>query len=129
MVSNGKWVLPLGGNLLRAGATYQWKTLDSLASAEAEQTLRAAAIELLGTDTHLTLHEHVAGVRAGTRDKHPFAGFHPGVTGIGIFGGFGSRGVLTIPHYADCFVQLVLDDNPLPDEIDIARYIDRYAAG
>ncbi len=129
MVSNGKWVLPLGGNLLRAGATYQWQTLDSLISTEAEATLRSAAIELLGTGTHLTLHEHVAGVRAGTRDKHPFAGFHPAVTGIGIFGGFGSRGVLTIPYYADCFVQLVLDDNPLPGEIDIARYIDRYATG
>lgn len=129
IITQKKWVLPLSNKVLRSGSTYQWKPLDTLPSASARKVLGSAARQLVRQNTALRLLSQEVGIRAGTRDKNPFAGMHPLFPRLGIFNGFGSRGVLTIPFYAEHFVQHRLKQVPLPKEIDIVRYREHDAVG
>lgn len=122
IINKGKWVLPINKNILRSGATFQWEPLDTFPSKSARDLLGSSAYEMTRHGTKIQLLSQEAGIRAGTLDKYPFVGTHPAFPQLRIFNGFGSRGVLTIPYYAECFVQTLLRKVPLPQEVDIIRY-------
>jgi len=65
---------------------------------------------------------HQAGIRPGSRDKHPFIGWHPAHTMLGIFNGFGSRGSLLVPWYAEAFSHAITKNAPIPEQADIRRF-------
>lgn len=69
-----------------------------------------------------TLIQHQAGIRSNTMDKQPFLGFHPKAKHIGIFNGFGSKGSLLIPYYAQCMLEHILERKELPQHVDIQRF-------
>lgn len=126
LVNHGKWLLPLSTCLFKCGATYEWKNLDRQPSTAAAKLLDSAARALLPHNTRFRMLAHEAGIRPGSLDKNPFAGLHPTHGRIGIFNGFGSKGVLTIPYYAECFVEHLLQGANLPKEIDIARSLAQF---
>ncbi len=122
IVNHGRWLIPLPRRVFRCGATYQWTPLDNRPSAPARETLCSSASLMLPLNTAFRVLAQEAGIRPGTLDKEPFAGMHPVYPRIGIFNGFGSRGVLTIPYYAERFVEHLLYNAELPREIDLGRY-------
>ena len=63
-----------------------------------------------------------SGVRPGTRDRMPIMGTHPKNPSISIFNGFGSRGGTLIPLCAELFAEYLLEDKPLPEELDLRRF-------
>ncbi len=129
LINHGKWLLPLNQRVFKCGATYEWNNLDTRPSTAARSLLYSTARELLIRNTEFSVLAHEAGIRPGSLDKNPFAGMHPAHARLGIFNGFGSRGVLTIPYYAECFVEHLLHKAVLPKEIDIARTLAYYEAG
>ena len=66
------------------------------------------------------------GIRPGTRDKQPFLGHHPDNAKLLIFNGFGSKGSLMIPWYADRFSRYLIKGDSLPTSADINRYKNDY---
>ena len=64
--------------------------------------------------------DHVAAVRPVTHTRHPILGRHPAHPQVAVFGGLGSKGVLTAPHYASVLLEHLLNGTALPREVDIA---------
>ena len=122
IVNRGKWLLPIGNNCFKLGATYDWKRLDELVTDQAEEELLNALPSLVADIEEMEVTDHVAGVRPGTVDKQPFLGMHPEQPNIGIFNGFGSKGSLLIPWHTERFATHLLEQEALPAEADIGRY-------
>lgn len=62
------------------------------------------------------------GVRTMYRgDNRPLVGPVAGLERVFAFGGFGSKGLLRIPHLAERFAASLLDDEPIPERASTAR--------
>ncbi len=65
--------------------------------------------------------DHAAGVRPATFDRRPFMGWHPEYSSVGIFNGFGTKGVSLVPYFARQFVNYCLHDSELLPEVSVNR--------
>jgi glycine/D-amino acid oxidase-like deaminating enzyme len=103
--SNG-WLIPLGNERWRAGATYEWNDMSG-ATTEAGRTEIEEKIRNL-TDLPFHVIEHSAAVRPILRKSQPYIGHHPLYPEVSFFNGLGSKGVATAPavaaHFADHLV-------------------------
>jgi len=122
IISRGKWLLPIGNGLCKVGSTYQRNLLNEKPSESAKIELLHSVKQMFHKPIVFKVHDHNAGIRPNTMDKKPFIGVHPRNPVISIFNGFGSKGVLTIPWYAEQFVDFLLQGTPLPADVDISRY-------
>ncbi len=122
IINAGCWLMPRGDGSYRLGATYDREHLNEEPTPEGCETLLAALGELFLNPPRASLAAHQAGVRPNTLDKNPFIGMHPEQSRVGIFNGFGSKGSLLMPWYADRYASYLLEDRPLPEECDILRY-------
>ena len=102
----GKYLLPLAEGSWRAGSTYTWDFADASPTAAGRQEIVEALAPLLERYAPKVVGA-VAGVRPVSRNRHPLVGLHPQQPSIGIFNGFGAKGVLRIPYYAQLFLQLL----------------------
>jgi glycine oxidase len=122
IINSEKWLLPTGGGKFKLGATYQWVPIDVEPTEEGKRVLLEALPQILATPPPVRLRHHGAGVRPATQDRMPFIGLHPQQPGLAIFNGFGSKGSLMIPWYANCLVRHLEKGEKLPPEADIARF-------
>lgn len=122
IINGGHWLLPLADGHYKLGASYDRLHLDERPTVEARRELLDALQELLVVAPPCKIIEHRAGVRPGTRDKHPFLGPHPEEPRLYLFNGFGSRGSLLIPWHAQLMVSHLCDNTPLPTTLDIRRH-------
>ena len=122
IINRGKWLLPVSNQSFKFGATYERTELDELPTDAAKDELLHAISGMFVETPKLHITDHVAGVRPGTKDKHPFLGFHPDHSTLGIFNGFGSKGSLFTPWYAETFVSHITEGNTLPPQADIGRF-------
>jgi glycine/D-amino acid oxidase-like deaminating enzyme len=122
ILNAGHWLLPRGDGRFRLGASYDRERPDTQPSASARQRLLEALGQLLDPLPRFSVEGHRAGVRPATGDKQPFLGLHPLQPRLGICNGFGSKGSLTIPFYAERLAAHLLSGVPLPPEADIRRY-------
>ncbi len=120
IVQKGVFILPLGNELFKVGATYAWDNLDDLptekAKAELEQKLNAAIT------SHYEVVEHSAGVRPAVRDRRPLLGIHPEHPSLAIFNGLGTKGVMLAPYFAAQLVSFFEEGIALGDEVSINRF-------
>ncbi len=125
IIYKGKWLFPLGDNLFKFGATYDWDQLDEIPDQSAKESLCNDFEELFpNSDYHVV--EHKAAVRPIVQDARPLVGWHHQSPHIGIFNGFGSKSVLNIPYYADKLVSHLKGD-PFNDPfVSPNRYLKRY---
>jgi len=61
--------------------------------------------------------EHRVGIRPTTLHRNPFIGQHTDSPKIMCFNGFGSKGCLTIPYYADLLADHLKHGAKLPEEV------------
>lgn len=121
ILNAGKWIIPLDQHSCRTGANYEWQQLDEVPTKAIADSLMQAVDRLTSPPLQGRLIRHQAGVRPGTRDKHPFIGNHPDHPSLFIFNGFGSKGSMLIPWYSEQAANHLLHDAPLPPEADIGR--------
>jgi glycine/D-amino acid oxidase-like deaminating enzyme len=119
IVSGGVFILPLGGDLYKVGATYDWDNLDFEPTDTARKELVTSAKKILDLPFNVVAHE--VGIRPTVRDRRPFIGTHPEHKQLHIFNGMGSRGVLIAPLMADDFVRYLETGEGLHREANIAR--------
>lgn len=122
MLNYGHWLIPLNNQQIRVGATFDWQNLNNQPTEQGKNNL-LNSINTVLDNFHYQLVQHHANVRPCTLDKQPFIGFHPQHPQLGIFNGFGAKGSLQIPWYAQQFTDTLINHAPLPLTCDIQRYV------
>ncbi len=114
------FVLPVGKNQFRVGATYEWNNA-SLETSEAARDQLIEMLSSLGAYDYQIL-EQRAGVRPTVLDRRPLMGEHPEYQGVYIFNGLGTKGYMMAPTLANELTSFILDQTPLHPETDIRRF-------
>lgn len=104
-VTRGVWLLPLGGDLFRAGATYEWQTLDSVPTDAGRTEILARLAEYVCRPIEVVAHD--AAVRPILRHQYPELGLHERWPQLAVFNGLGSKGSLQGPWLADHFARVL----------------------
>lgn len=120
VVNKGVFILPLGNDLYKVGATYNWKHLDNIPSSEGRHELEEKLNKILKTPYEIIKHQ--AGVRPTVKDRRPLIGLHPAHNSIGIFNGLGTKGVMLAPFLANHFINFLEQKTALNKEVNIQRF-------
>jgi glycine/D-amino acid oxidase-like deaminating enzyme len=124
IINQGVFVIPLGENNFRLGATYKWDVLDFVSSEEGANILTEKYQKLMKPKMRILSQK--AGVRPATKDRRPFLGMHPEIDKVGIFNGFGSKGVSLAPFFGKQFVDFLIYQKELDKEVNINRFASLY---
>ena len=122
IINFGNWLIPLDNQRCRIGANYNTAELDQQTTASVASQLLVSALQVCPQRYPLHIYQHQAGVRPATLDKQPFIGRHPVLTQLHIFNGFGSKGSLAIPWYAQRMVDFLVGQQSLPTQSNIQRF-------
>lgn len=120
----GFFILPLGNDLYRVGATYEWDQLS-------ETPTEAGKAELLqkfeaACSLPYRLVDHQAGIRPTVADRRPLLGPHPEHPQLAIFNGLGTKGVMIAPFFAKQLAHWLLGQGEIEDEVHVKRFRKRY---
>ncbi|MCY1381685.1 tRNA 5-methylaminomethyl-2-thiouridine biosynthesis bifunctional protein MnmC [compost metagenome] len=124
-MNQGKWIIPLGNQRVRLGATYSWHELDFEPTLKGREELIQAAEMILKKPFTFTGQQ--AGVRPATKDRRPFLGKHPQHNRLWIFNGLGTKGVSLAPWFAVQLVRNMLHDELIHPEANIERFYALYS--
>jgi glycine/D-amino acid oxidase-like deaminating enzyme len=122
IVNGAHWLLPLPSGILRFGATHEHHRVDTRITEAGRAELLEGMRLLRPTAPPPRVVGQRAGIRPGTTDRYPLIGQHPGEPRLWVFNGFGARGGLTIPWYAERLRAHLERGEPLPAEADIRRF-------
>lgn len=118
ILNRGVFVLPKNGRF-SVGSTYDHSRLDYVPSAEGIKNLKDRLAKLYNGG-YETVRE-LAGVRPATFDRKPFIGFHKKYPPVGIFNGFGTKGVSLVPFFALQLVNYLTGKGGIMSEVDVSR--------
>ena len=123
IVNTSVFILPLGNDLFKVGATYNWKDKTDLPTEEGKQELIDRIKEIISCDFEII--EHYAGVRPTVRDRRPLVGTHSEYKRVHILNGLGTRGVMLGPAMAKALFDNIENEALLDKEIDIKRFTNK----
>ncbi len=124
IIKSSVFIIPLGDDLYRVGATYNPNDKTNLPSEDAKQELLNKLNTFLKCNYEVV--DHVAGIRPTVVDRKPLVGTHPENKMLHIFNGLGSRGVMIAPWASNLLYDQIENGIVLPNEMDIARFIKKY---
>jgi len=124
IVNTSVFILPLGNNLFKVGATYNWQDKTDSPTEEGKQELLERIREIITCDFEIV--EHFGGVRPTVKDRRPLIGTHHERKSLHILNGLGTRGVMLGPAMAKALFDSIENKIPLSPEIDIKRFHKRY---
>lgn len=124
IVNTSVFILPVGGNLFKVGATYNWSDKTDLPTEEGKQELLERIKEIITCDFEII--KHFAGVRPTVADRRPLIGTHEAYSSIHVLNGLGTRGVMLGPALAKMLYENIENGIPLDREADIKRFHKRY---
>lgn len=123
IVNTSVFILPLGDNLFKVGATYNWKDKTDLPTEEGKIELIDRIKEIVSCEFEII--EHYAGVRPTVRDRRPLVGTHEKHKNIHVLNGLGTRGVMLGPAMAQSLFNSIEKGTLLDKEIDIKRFTNK----
>lgn len=121
IVNTSVFILPLGNDLFKVGATYNWRDKTDLPTEEGKTELMERIKEIITCDFEII--DHFAGVRPTVKDRRPLVGTHPNHKTIHILNGLGTRGVMLGPAMAKALFENIELKIPLDKEINIDRFL------
>lgn len=119
-VKSSVFILPLGNDLYKVGATYDNLDKTETPTPEAKEKLLSQLLKIITCEFEVI--DQVAGIRPATSDRKPLVGQHPKHKQLYCCNGFGSRGVLIAPTVAKQLASFIEKGTPLPIDIDIRRF-------
>lgn len=122
VISSGIFIIPLGENRYRLGATYNWDISHIEPTEEARSHLTGTLTSLLRKPLPIEILDHKVGIRPAVKDRKPLIGCLQDHPNQWIFNGFGSKGVSLIPALAENLVQHLSGKSELPTEVSIYRF-------
>ena len=98
LIKAAVFVLPLGNDHYKVGATFNWKDK----TLKPTQEGRSELVNKLNTflTTPYTIIDQTAGIRPTVKDRRPLVGVHPKYKQLAILNGLGTRGVMLAPILA-----------------------------
>jgi glycine oxidase len=119
VVKSSVFILPIGNDLYKVGATYDWSDKTNNPTETGKQELVEKLSDLISCDFEIV--QHFAGVRPTVKDRRPLVGTHPVHSQLHVLNGLGTRGVMLGPYLANQLFQYIENKIPLEKEIDITR--------
>lgn len=120
ILNTSVFILPLGNNLYKVGATYNWSDKTDIPTEEGKAELIEKIKEIIQCDFEII--EHLAGVRPTVKDRRPLVGTYQNHKSIHILNGLGTRGVMLGPAMAKALFENIEYQIPLDRTIDIRRF-------
>jgi glycine/D-amino acid oxidase-like deaminating enzyme len=120
IINTSVFILPLGNDLYKVGATYNWSDKTDIPSEEGKAELIEKIKEIINCDFEIV--EHLAGVRPTVKDRRPLVGTYSNHNSIHILNGLGTRGVMLGPAMAKALFENIEYQKPLDRAIDIKRF-------
>ena len=120
ILNKGFFIMPLGNDLYRVGATYNWK----ISHYETTEEAKAELIEKIKTvlPQEFEIVNHQAGIRPTVKDRKPLIGVHPEYKNLGVFNGMGTKGILIAPYFANHFSEFLEGSFELEKGVNIDRF-------
>lgn len=122
---SGVFIFPLGNDLYKVGATYDWQDKTDRPTPAAREELVQGLKSFMKSDFEVVA--HYAGVRPTVKDRRPLVGTHPLHSNVHILNGMGTRGVLLAPAMAKALFESLEWGIPLDPHVDIQRFKHFYA--
>ncbi|MES2862915.1 MAG: FAD-binding oxidoreductase [Bacteroidota bacterium] len=119
IINSSIWILPIGKDLYKVGATYNWEDKTTNKTETGKNELLSNLKDLISCEFEVI--EHLAGIRPTVKDRRPLLGRHHSHKNLYILNGFGTRGVLFAPYLSDKLFQFIENDVELDNEISINR--------
>jgi glycine/D-amino acid oxidase-like deaminating enzyme len=119
IVKSSVFVLPIGNDCYKVGATYNWEDKTNIPTESAKKELTDNLKELINCDFEII--EHYAGVRPTVKDRRPLVGTHPLYNNVHVLNGLGTRGVMLAPAMAKNLFNHIENQMSLDKNIDIRR--------
>jgi glycine/D-amino acid oxidase-like deaminating enzyme len=121
IVSDEVFVMPVGNDRYKVGATYSWDELNHEITDSAREELLGKLGKIVSLKPEIV--NQKAGIRPTMHDRKPVIGLLPDNAQIGIFNGLGSKGVLLGPWFARQFADYLIGNSDyIHPEADIKRY-------
>lgn len=120
IVNTSVFILPLGNDLYKVGATYNWKDKTDAPTEEGRAELIERIEEIINCDFEIV--SHFGGVRPTVRDRRPIIGTHHQYPSLHLLNGLGTRGVMLGPAMAKDLFDYIEDKKALDPTIDIHRF-------
>jgi len=120
VLKSGAFVIPLGNHKYIIGATYEWNDLNHKATEQAKEKLLSRLEKIINCQFKIV--NQVAGVRPTVIDRRPLVGRHQAHKNMYLLNGLGTRGVMIGPYVAQELFSFIEKDQPLDQDIDIARF-------
>jgi glycine oxidase len=119
VIKSSVFILPIGNELYKVGATYDWSDKTNIPTAAGKQELIDKLKELISCEFEIV--KHLAGVRPTVKDRRPLVGTHPVYAQLHVLNGLGTRGVMLGPYLAQQLFEYIEHKVPLEKEIDSTR--------
>ncbi len=120
IIKSSVFILPIGNDLYKVGATYNWEDKTPTPTAAGRNELLTNLKALVHCDFEVV--DHLAGVRPTVKDRRPIVGTHPKHPNLHVLNGLGTRGVMLAPAMAKALFENIENQIPLEKEIDIKRF-------
>jgi len=114
------FVLPLGDDVYKVGATFNWSDKTSKPSKEGRDELIEKLEKVI--DVPYEILSQTAGIRPTIKDRRPLVGTQPAFPNLAILNGLGTRGVMIAPTMAKALFNYLEKGEELDPEIDIKRF-------
>ncbi len=119
-VKSSFFIVPLGNDLYKVGATFNWTDKNSVPSGAAREELIDKLDAIITCDYEIV--DQQAGMRPTTGDRRALLGKHPRHPQLALLNGLGTRGIMAGPTLAKYLFEHLENEMSLPEEIDIARF-------
>jgi glycine/D-amino acid oxidase-like deaminating enzyme len=120
IINTSVFILPLGNDLFKVGATYNWQDKTDIPTGEGKTELSLRIKELLQCDFEIV--SHFAGVRPTVKDRKPLLGPHEVHKNLFVLNGLGTRGVMLGPYSARILFEFIEKDIEIPIHYSIKRF-------
>ncbi len=120
ILNKGFFVMPLGNDTYKVGATYEWENLND----NPTETKKVELVTKLDTviSTPYQILKHEAGVRPSVIDRRPIVGQHPEMKNYFVFNGFGTKAVMLAPYFAKQLVNHLKNGHPIMEDVNPSRF-------
>ncbi|MFK8043943.1 MAG: NAD(P)/FAD-dependent oxidoreductase [Crocinitomicaceae bacterium] len=119
-LSRGMYVKPLGNQLYKLGASYNWEKKEPEITEAGKNNLIQRLKAFANFDYEIITQQ--AGIRPTVIDRRPLVGTHHQNSRLAIFNGLGTKGVMLAPYFASQLVEHLNNNAPLNDEVNITRF-------
>lgn len=120
IINRNGWMVPIGNDEWRAGATYEWDDLTPTPTDAGREAVLQKVANLSKLPAEFLSHQ--VGVRPIIRNSQPVIGLSPSQPNLGIFNGLGSKGVITAPCVAEHFADFLTGKiSALDPDLDLSK--------